>query len=484
MKKLAKSTLPDNHSFNDFKSFGPPATKDGEFSGTKVADFGCFDNQGRDSNKYYSAAVCQSTINNKWYVYVQFGRTGNAKYDFQFFDCDSEQDAQKAYEKQCSSKNDKRGEWYQHPQLGKILRAKSGKDCYLVRNMATRLSALPDVARISTKKTVKSSQFDQQTEALLRDLQTGTVSYTKSKFSSGMVPDLDSINQARTILSLAAKTNKDDELNELTKILYSKIPKSTYIGEKVELSSENIKSWYDDLDAFESAFNSLESGVENYNIKYLLKYIDKSNQLWYNIERLVKSSTRNRHSYIPGQIKIENIWEVTNIPKEFLEEQERVAKEFKGQGFPLIFQPERTDLEKRSNCQLLFHGSRSCNINGIISSGFRLPKELSGVSINGAINGPGLYHGLDYRKSAGYCSIPNSYWAKGSGTINGRKAFMFINDVILGNSYIISKPRPESSPPNGYHSVIADTTGSFQNEEAMSYHSKFVWPRFLIEFEI
>lgn len=483
MQKLAKSTLPDNHSFNDFKSFGPPATKDGEFSGTKVADFGCFTQDCKDSNKYYSAAVCQSTINNKWYCYCQWGRVGQVKYDFQFFDCDSEQDAQKAYEKQCSSKNDKRGEWYQHPQLGKILRAKKGKDCYLVRNMATRLSALPDVGRISTKKTIKSSQFDSQTEALLRDLQTGTVSYTKSKFSSGMVPDLDSINQARTILSLAAKTNKDDELNELTKILYSKIPKSTYIGEKVELSSDNIKSWYDDLDAFESAFNSLESGVENYNIKYLLKYIDKSNQLWYNIERLVKSSTRNRHSYIPGQIKIENIWEVTNIPKEFLEEQERVAKEFKGQGFPLIFQPERIELEKKSNCQLLIHGSRSCNIGGILT-GFRLPKDLSGVAINGANLGPGAYHASDYKKSLGYCSIKGGYWSSGSGAISNRKAFIFLNDVILGNPHIVSRPHGFNKPPEGYHSVIADTKGSFQNEEFVVYSVDRFYPRFLIEFDI
>jgi len=484
MKKLKKSELPDNHSFNDFKSFGPPAIRDGEFTGTKVADFGCFDNQGRDSNKYYHAAICQSTINNKWFVYVQFGRTGNSKYDFQFFDCDSEQDAQKAYEKQCHSKNDKRGEWYQHPQLGKILRAKAGKDCYLTRSFASRISALPDVARISTKKMVKSSQFDPQTETLLRDLQTGTVSYTKNKFSSGIIPDLDSINQARTILSLAAKTKKDDELTELTKILYSKIPKSTYIGEKVELSSENIKSWYDDLDAFESAFSSLEDGFENVSIKYLLKYIDKSNQLWYNIERLVQSSTRDRHAYIPGKIKIEHIWEITNVPKSFLDEQERIAKEFKGIGFPLIFQPERTELEKRSNCQLLIHGSRSCNIGGIISTGFRLPKDLSGVAINGANLGPGAYHASDYKKSAGYCSIKNGYWSSGSGSISNRKAFIFLNDVILGNPHVVSRPQGFNKPPVGYHSVIADTKGSFQNEEFVVFSVERFYPRFLIEFDL
>lgn len=482
--KLKKSQLPNGHNFNNFTFSGKFAEKDCCLENTEAAYLGSFETEIKNSNKFYFGCVCQSSVNNLWYSYFEWGRTG-LKADYQFYEFSSKEDAIKNYKKQIESKNIKRGILTKHPILGDILKPKPGKDLYLIRKMAVISCNIPSVSQISTKKTVsKSSQFDQQTEALLRDLQTGTVSYTKSKFSSGMVPDLDSINQARTILSLAAKTNKDDELNELTKILYSKIPKSTYIGEKVELSSENIKSWYDDLDAFESAFNSLESGVENYNVKYLLKYIDKSNQLWYNIERLVKSSTRNRHSYIPGQIKIENIWEVTNIPKEFLEEQEKVAKEFNGTGFPLIFQPERTELEKRSNCQLLFHGSRSCNINSIISTGFKLPKELSGISINGAINGPALYHGLDYRKSVGYCSVPNSYWAKGSGTINGRKAFMFINDVILGNSYIISRPRPESNAPNGYHSVIADTTGSFQNEEAMSYDKRFVWPRFLLEFDI
>jgi len=39
-------------------------------------------------------------------------------------------------------------------------------------------------------------------------------------------------------------------------------------------------------------------------------------------------------------------------------------------------------------------------------------------------------------KSAGYCSLNNSYWARGSGAINNRKAFMFIADVVLGNPYV------------------------------------------------
>ena len=488
MVKLAKSTLPKNHSFNDFKCFGPSATKDGEFTNTKIADFGCFTQDGKDSNKYYFACVCQSTINSKWYNFYQWGRVGQSSYDFQFVECSSEADAQKTYEKQCHSKNDKRGEWFEHPSLGKILRAKTGKDCYLVRNMAKRISALPDacticsvkpIAKIDTSKTI----FDTETEKLLKDLKAGTVSYARSKFSSGMIPDPDSIEEARKILALAAKS-KTNDLKELTNILYSKIPKATYIGEKIELSSENIKNWYDDLDAFESAYKSEDSVEEELNVKYLLKHIDKSNQLWYNIERMVKASTRNRHSYIPGTIKILNIWEVTNIPNEFLKQQEKIAKEYSGNAFPLIFQPERTDLESKSNTQLLIHGSRTVNIGGILSTGFRLPKDLSGVVIIGANLGPGAYHASDYKKSAGYCSIKNGYWSSGSGGISGRSAFIFLNDVILGNPHVVSYPKGFSKPPQGYHSVIADTNGSFQNEEFVVYCVEQFYPRYLIEFDL
>ena len=492
--KLKRSTIPSGHSFTDFESFGPPAIKDGEFTGTKIADFGYFSQDDVKSNKYYHACVCKSNKNSKWYTLFSWGKTGEPAFDYQFQEFETELEAQKAYEKQCHKKNDKRGEWYEHPQLGKLLRPKKGQDCYLVRNMATRLSPLPDAKKIvsstiqtgkasKTSKTDIKSMFDPETTKLLSDLKAGTISYAKSSFSSGSIPDIAAIQEARKILSIAAKAPKK-ELDELTKILYSKIPKRTYVGETVELSSDNIKNWLDDLDAFESALNSVESPQEEISIRYSLRHVDKNQTLWYNINRLVESSTRNRHSYLPGNIKVINIWEVTNFPQEFIDEQERVAKEFNGTIYPLIFQPERTDLEKKSNTQLLFHGSRSTNIYSILENKFRLPQELSGVSINGAINGSAIYHGLDYRKSAGYCSINNSYWAKGSGSINNRAAFMFLNHVILGNSFVISQPRPQNNAPQGYHSVIADTKGSFQNEECMSYTTKYVYPKYLFEFSI
>jgi len=481
MIKLGKSQLPLAHTKLNFECFGPVATKDGEFSGTKIADLGCFDQDGKDSNKFYFGCVAKSKLNQKYYCYFEWGRTGLTP-DFQFYECDSESEAQGIYEKQIHSKNDKRGIWYNHPVLGKLLKAKPGKDCYLIRQQAVRTTGLPDARKIGLKVTSKvSASYDPETESLLRDLQIGNIEYTKSNFSSGFIPTLEAINEARLILVEAAK-GKD--LKELTKLLYSKIPKVTHIGEKVELQTENIKSWLEDLDAFEDSYNNIESGSSISSTKYELQHINRTHQLWFNIERIITSSTRNRHSYLPQGMKVLNLWEVTNIPDWFTKRQEEVAKEYTGEKTPMIFQPEKTDLEKKSNSAILFHGSRSCNISGILSTGFRLPKALKGVQINGSLIGNGVYHADDWKKSAGYTSIDNSYWSNGSGKIINRKAFMFLNDVILGNTYNIQYPKHFDNPPEKYHSVVALEGGSFQNREYVVYNIDSFYPKYLIEFQI
>ena len=67
-EKLKKSTCPKNHTKTDFKCFGTVAEKDGEFSGTMLADFGYFAQGQVDSNKGYHAAIVQSKIDSSWYV--------------------------------------------------------------------------------------------------------------------------------------------------------------------------------------------------------------------------------------------------------------------------------------------------------------------------------------------------------------------------------------------------------------------------------
>lgn len=486
--KIAKSTLPDNHSFNDFECSGKLATKDDNFDGTEASYLGSFNQSTKDSNKFYFGCVCQSNITKKWYVYCEWGRTGT-KADYQFSEFESKDEALKFYKKQIESKNTKRGVWETSP-IGMVLKPKPGKDLYLVRNMAVLTSNLPDSYKFCQPKlssvTTVANKFDSETQKLIQDLKAGNISYTKSNFSSNFIPDIEAINRAKNILSAAAKAKSDAEKTELTRLLYSLIPKKTRLKEKVQLDTENIKSWSEDLDAFEDSFNNLNVNSSTISLKYELRYVDKSNQTWYNINRLVESATRNRHGYIPGKLKLLNVWEVMNFPDWFKKRQEEVAKEvkFDNKQVPIIFQPERSELDRASNTFLLFHGTRSCNAGGILSTGFRLPKYLSGVVINGANLGPGCYHASDWKKSAGYCSIKSGYWSSGSGTIANRHAFMFLNDVILGNPKLEDYPTSYNEPPKNHHSVIATTNGSFQNEEYVVYSENMFFPKYLLEFDL
>ena len=69
--KLGRGVLPKGHSVDDFECFGPPATKDGDFSNVKLADMGCFTQDGKDSNKYYHGAVVKSRKTGEWYAYFE-----------------------------------------------------------------------------------------------------------------------------------------------------------------------------------------------------------------------------------------------------------------------------------------------------------------------------------------------------------------------------------------------------------------------------
>src|SRR5439155_14964221 len=101
-----------------------------------------------------------------------------------------------------------------------------------------------------------------------------------------------------------------------------------------------------------------------------------------------------------------------------------------------------------SNTSLLFHGTRSVNVRGILREALRMPKELVGVVITGAMFGPGLYFADDWKKSAGYTSLTNSYWSGGSGAIAGRGAFMFAADVVLGQPFVAPHAHGYTAPPD------------------------------------
>ena len=518
--KLPRDTYPQGTSPSDFRCWGPPATVDGDFSAVRICDMGSFSQDGKDSNKYYHGALVQDPKDN-WYAYFEWGRTGASAPSFQFTQCDSEASARDVFAKQLHSKNDRRGEWVTIAGI-RTLRAKKGKDCYLVRPMATRSTGLPDARSIKVndgaKKQVKKStgkskppSGDAQTQKLLQDLTVATIAYTRGSMADDSLPTQVAIDEARTILteaqsrlgkikdSVAAQV-KDTKLNSLTTLLYGRIPKKKPVGAEAStwvLSKDNILSWRNDLDAFESALYATDIQdqqqpdlLEEMNLS--MEWVSPSSELGKFLYTWWPKATGNRHAYI-GSMKIKNLWKLErNADKDVINDaHKRVLADKPNTKEKPKYQPaKREDLGKadqseyaKANTALLFHGTRSVNVSGILRESLRMPKNLVGVVITGAMFGPGLYFADDWKKSAGYTSLKNSYWSRGSGSVAGREAFMFAADVVLGTPHVAPTWKGFTAPPKGTHSVYGKAgNAGLQNNEFIVYNTQQSKLRYLVEF--
>lgn len=518
--KISKGEFPAGHGPDDFVCFGPPAVEDGNFDGCYMADLGCFKQEDVDSNKFYHGAVCQSKKNQKFYTYFEWGRQSGSS-DIQFHECSSKDEAQVIFAKQMHDKNDKRGTWKKIGAL-KVLESKPGKDCYLVRRMAKRTVGLPDAQKIihddkllqngqakalpdgvdktgSQKKVLAAkSKFDAETIRLMKDMNVGAVDFARANIVGGAIPMIAAIEESRDILTEALKRIKkigsdlndqinDSQLRQLSYVLYSRVPMTKKVGAPESewiLSQDNIDKWNLNLDAFENASKAIDIGAEDVKRDYdpfegmpiEMVHASSATREGEFIERWMPKATRNRHSHIYGSMKIVNVWCVRHkeLHPRFQTSVSKFEREkIRAKERPL-FQPEvRTDLEDAqqksygiANVAMLFHGTRSVNVPGILRTGLRMPKELVGIAITGAMFGPGIYWADDWKKSDGYTSRGGGYWSGGAGGVRGRKAFMFVANVALGNPYLAPHSQGYTSPPSGHHCIFgkADHSGVSNNE--------------------
>lgn len=74
--------------------------------------------------------------------------------------------------------------------------------------------------------------------------------------------------------------------------------------------------------------------------------------------------------------------------------------------------------------RMLFHGTKSSNIAGILKEGFRVPR--ADQVVNGSALGRGIYYADCCTKSAQYCGLKN-----------GEVGFMFVCEVALGTKQVV-----------------------------------------------
>ena len=525
--KLDKNAFPSGHNAEDFQCFGPPALKDGDFSSVKIADLGCFTQDGKDSNKYYHGAVVKSRKNAEFFVYFEWGRTGSKNPNFQFVQCSGESDAQREFAAQLHDKNDKRGEWATVGGI-RVLRAKVGKDCYLVRPQATRSTGLPDAKcikandgvpkvvveskdtkKVATTSTAPKRRSDSQTLSLLRDLGQATVSYTRGSMADSSLPTQTALDEARSFLAEAKKRlkvvggNEDDQVQDkdlvsITSLMYGRIPKKKALHCPPKdwiLNAGNIGMWELDIDAFESALHT-EQQTEAHvadpldGQPFFLEWMDPKSKDGEWLNKWWPNATKNRHGHV-GSMTIRNLWKIERFGDRDLitKSQEALLKSKLAFSEKALHQPrERLDIAETdakryrdTNTSMLFHGTRRVNVTGILREMLRLPKQLVGVAITGAMFGGGCYWADDWKKSAGYTD--GGYYDRGGRGGAGRGCFMLVGDVVLGNPWVAPSSGGYTGPPKGHHCIFGKAGHSgVQNNEWITFERNHMELRYLAEF--
>lgn len=549
-KKLPMKQKPSGYNIKDFKYKGKAATNQDDFGTTTgIADMIHVDQGGvENNNKYYHGGVLQSTTDNSWWVYFEWGkadssstswngnqfRTGSC--NFQFIQCDSEKEARSNFKKKMQSKNIKRLTqkkvsgveiW-----VSRVTSSGKEQDGYVVQSLANRIRGLPDAYTIVDSKSVIVSQptdtqsktsdlskFSDQVIDLANALTGGTQNYTRSlSKSSGVVPTLDVIEQVRdTHLPAAMKLLKKvgtktsgkayQELIELSEYVSMLIPRPIPSGSDVQtrlnailLHDSNILSIQNDLNAFEGALKTQSVSPQmqdnpDHLLNANLEWIEPESKLGQWIKTTFTKMTNNRHSYIRN-VKILNMFKVTRPDRDqrFIESVQKVAKMRKNSKISdkARLQPStRFDIDdygksaEQANIFLGIHGTRAVNIQPILRGNLRLPTQLKGVHITGAAFGHGIYFATDWKKSYGYTGHGRSYYGHG-GSIANRGFFMFLSDVIMGVPYTPTGTGSWTKPPRGHDSVAAfpNYIRSLQNDEHIIFNPDYQRIRYLIEADI
>jgi len=138
-------------------------------------------------------------------------------------------------------------------------------------------------------------------------------------------------------------------------------------------------------------------------------------------------------------------------------------------------------LQNHSNQEsmMLWHGSRHQNWISLLQKGLLL--NPVGAIITGKMFGYGLYFAPRAKKSLGYTSYHNSYWAAG----NSNRAYMGLFEVHVGNikryqtsqsSLTFDKVRQM-----GYDSVMGEKGYSLINDEIIVYNEAQTNIKYLVE---
>ena len=290
------------------------------------------------------------------------------------------------------------------------------------------------------------------------------------KTALGVLISLDSITKAKADLQeLANYVNANDYSSSYVNLLQeylTKIPQKvshkrgwdqTFFTEHTTLTSQ-----YDLLDQLENSVKNskpVEVTDEQVEIARVFGYSLEVVEDGADFEKLRKfynSTLQSRH--VSSSKKLVRVYRMTNDEKAALYEATKA---------------------RLGNEQMLWHGTRACNVLSILKGGLIVPPTTGGnFTIAGRMFGNGVYFSDQSSKSLNY-SV--GYWGS-DGVDKGNSVFMLNASVAMGKSY--TPDRPIQNRPAGYDSIYAvgGKSGVMNNEMIVPDLNQFRLD-FLCEFE-
>jgi poly [ADP-ribose] polymerase len=365
-----------------------------------------------NNNKFYVLEVHEGGPR-QFRLFTHYGRVGSAGVK-ETRDFDTQEAASDAYAKLLREKTSPR-KGYVLVEVEKAavgsekLQVAAGKEC------GTKPSVLaPEIAGFI------EHIFDESKSELVRRIETPLGSLSKSQIERGA----DALREIR----FAIARDHQDKIVPLTSRYYSLVPHR--LGRWTDINDVSINS-IEKADTEEELLQlmrdvyhlqgDLESETDR---KYRalganLSVVSPHDPAYKQVERRVLDTQSARHGF---KIKVNKIF-TAELPEE--------RRRFEADGKTV------------GNLQGLFHGTKNCNMAGILSRGLLIAPKNAPVS--GYMFGKGIYFADQSSKSAQYSLV----WARNKRDIG----YLFLADVALGKIKSETAPTYREEAPRGYHSV-------------------------------
>ena len=293
---------------------------------------------------------------------------------------------------------------------------------------------------------------DTRVEKLLRSLQRHATNAVSANYTvSSQNVTLAQVDEAQSIIdSIAQLKRNKDSINKDLLSLYSVIPRKMGNVKKELYSPENALDWLQKkLAAEQNLLDVMRQQVSMAKIDTT----DKSN-----LADALGITVR-----VPDDIEIKKVhahlgqdaWRYVDcwmIESPISKEQFSKANVF--------------DVQRK--VMTLWHGSRNQNWLNIIKTGLLI--RPSGVITTGSMFGNGIYFADLAKKSIGYTSLENSYWARG----DSGSGYLALYDVLVGRQMTVDNSTDMSYDKirkANYDSLFAKAGTRLYNNEYIIYHA-------------